>query len=121
MNKFTIRFLLENRLTTDLVTFRLISGFKIRSITDSSKKLSMVLFCNSLKLIRWVKDQYDRRGGFIRIFPRAETWSAYGGLLGENVFQIELLKKITPCKSSFQEQKKYHIKMTQEISKDHYK
>ena len=48
----------------------------------------MVLFCNSFKLIRWVKDQYDRRGGFIRIFPRAETWSAYGGLLGENFFQI---------------------------------
>ena len=53
----------------------------------------MVLFCNSLKLIRWVKDQYDRRGGFIRIFPRAETWSAYGGLLGENFFKSNDSKK----------------------------
>ena len=75
-----------------------------------------------------MKDQYDRRGGFIRIFPRAETWSAYGGLLGENVFQIVFLKKITPCKISFQEEKRSHKKlilqapqMTQEISKDLYK
>ena len=69
----------------------------------------MMLFCNLLKLIRWVKDQYDRRGGFIRIFPRAETWSAYGGLLGENVFQIELLKKSPPVRSHSRK-KKDHIK-----------
>ena len=38
-----------------------------------------------------MKDQHSRRGGFVRIFPRAETWSAYGGLLEYKTHTNELL------------------------------
>ena len=38
------------------------------------------LSADDARLIKWVKDQHSRRGGFVRIFPRAETWSVYGGL-----------------------------------------
>ena len=43
------------------------------------------------RLVKWVKDQHSRRGGFVRIFPRAETWSAYGGLLEYKTHTNELL------------------------------
>ena len=38
-----------------------------------------------------MKDQHSRRGGFIRIFPREETWSAYGALLEFKTHTNELL------------------------------
>lgn len=44
-----------------------------------------------VRLVKWVKDQHSRRGGFVRIFPRAETWSAYGGLLDYKTHTNELL------------------------------
>ena len=34
------------------------------------------------KMVRWARDQYERRGGFVRIFPTATSWASYGGLLG---------------------------------------
>ena len=42
-------------------------------------------------MIKWVKDQHSRRGGFVRIFPREETWSAYGALLEFKTHTNELL------------------------------
>ena len=49
------------------------------------------LSAEDARLIKWVKDQHSRRGGFIRIFPREETWSAYGALLEFKTHTNELL------------------------------
>ena len=49
------------------------------------------LSAEDVRLVKWVKDQHSRRGGFVRIFPRAETWSAYGGLLDYKTHTNELL------------------------------
>ena len=49
------------------------------------------LSAEDAKIVRWAKDQHERRGGFIRIFPRAETWSTYGGLLELKTHTNELL------------------------------
>lgn len=34
------------------------------------------------KLIRTIREQFDRRGGFVRIFPAADTWIRYSKYLG---------------------------------------
>uniref|UniRef100_A0A8C6D5E8 Tubulin tyrosine ligase like 5 n=1 Tax=Moschus moschiferus TaxID=68415 RepID=A0A8C6D5E8_MOSMO len=34
-----------------------------------------------IKVLRRVKEENDRRGGFIRIFPTSETWETYGSYL----------------------------------------
>ncbi|XP_039992511.1 tubulin polyglutamylase TTLL5 isoform X1 [Xiphias gladius] len=44
---------------------------------DSTLSLS----AEEVKVLRRIKEEYERRGGFIRIFPTAETWELYGGYL----------------------------------------
>lgn len=44
-----------------------------------------------VKLLKWVTDQNERRGGYIRIFPRADTWTNYGALLENKTHTNELL------------------------------
>ena len=61
------------------------------SNNNSSERANGAMSAEDAKLIRWVKDQNDRRGGFVRIFPRPETWSAYGGLLELKTNTNELL------------------------------
>ncbi|XP_063146200.1 tubulin polyglutamylase TTLL5 isoform X3 [Candoia aspera] len=39
------------------------------------------LSMEEIKVLRRVKDEYDRRGGFIRIFPTPLTWDIYGPFL----------------------------------------
>ncbi|KAJ6661243.1 hypothetical protein lerEdw1_015380 [Lerista edwardsae] len=39
------------------------------------------LSMDEIKALRRVKDEYDRRGGFIRIFPTPLTWDLYGSYL----------------------------------------
>ncbi|XP_078516057.1 tubulin polyglutamylase TTLL5 isoform X5 [Lissotriton helveticus] len=39
------------------------------------------LSMDEIKTLRRVKEEYDRRGGFIRIFPRVDTWELYGPYL----------------------------------------
>uniref|UniRef100_A0A7N8X1U3 Tubulin--tyrosine ligase-like protein 5 n=1 Tax=Mastacembelus armatus TaxID=205130 RepID=A0A7N8X1U3_9TELE len=34
-----------------------------------------------IKVLRRIKEEYERRGGFVRIFPTTETWELYGGYL----------------------------------------
>ncbi|CBY37805.1 unnamed protein product, partial [Oikopleura dioica] len=46
---------------------------------------------DDVKLLRWVQDQNERRGGFLRIFPRADTWANYGALLEYKTHTNELL------------------------------
>ncbi|XP_067336002.1 tubulin polyglutamylase TTLL5 isoform X3 [Channa argus] len=42
---------------------------------------TLTLTAEEVKVLRRIQEEYDRRGGFIRIFPTAETWELYGGYL----------------------------------------
>ena len=51
------------------------------------------------RMVRNAKEENNRRGGWVRIFPTAETWSLYGSMLeyreretpeDSNSFQKEL-------------------------------
>ncbi|XP_038585452.1 tubulin polyglutamylase TTLL5 isoform X2 [Micropterus salmoides] len=42
---------------------------------------TLSLTAEEIKVLRRIKEEHDRRGGFIRIFPTAETWELYGGYL----------------------------------------
>ncbi|XP_030574251.1 tubulin polyglutamylase TTLL5 isoform X2 [Archocentrus centrarchus] len=39
------------------------------------------LTAEEIRVLRRIKEEYERRGGFIRIFPTADTWELYGGYL----------------------------------------
>lgn len=39
------------------------------------------LTAEEAKVLRIAKEQYQRRGGFLRIFPTPETWELYGSFL----------------------------------------
>ncbi|XP_077477014.1 tubulin polyglutamylase TTLL5 [Stigmatopora argus] len=39
------------------------------------------LSAEKIKVLRRTREEYERRGGFIRIFPTEETWELYGGYL----------------------------------------
>ncbi|XP_029982226.1 tubulin polyglutamylase TTLL5 isoform X2 [Sphaeramia orbicularis] len=39
------------------------------------------LTAEEVKVLRRIKEEYERRGGFVRIFPTADTWELYGGYL----------------------------------------
>ncbi|KAM7402946.1 hypothetical protein PAMA_003732 [Pampus argenteus] len=42
---------------------------------------TLSLTAEEIRVLRRIKEEYERRGGFIRIFPTAETWELYGGYL----------------------------------------
>ncbi|XP_027130412.1 tubulin polyglutamylase TTLL5 isoform X2 [Larimichthys crocea] len=42
---------------------------------------TLSLTAEEIKVLRRIKEEYERRGGFVRIFPTAETWELYGGYL----------------------------------------
>ncbi|CAB1436215.1 unnamed protein product, partial [Pleuronectes platessa] len=42
---------------------------------------TLSLTAEEMKVLRRIKEEYERRGGFIRIFPTAETWELYSGYL----------------------------------------
>ncbi|XP_056915415.1 tubulin polyglutamylase TTLL5 isoform X1 [Takifugu flavidus] len=39
------------------------------------------LTAEEIKMLRRIQEEHERRGGFIRIFPTAETWELYSGYL----------------------------------------
>ncbi|KAJ8288844.1 hypothetical protein COCON_G00015030 [Conger conger] len=39
------------------------------------------LTTDELKVLRRIKEEHERRGGFVRIFPTAQTWDQYSGYL----------------------------------------
>ncbi|KAJ0063116.1 hypothetical protein NL108_012575, partial [Boleophthalmus pectinirostris] len=54
------------------------------SETDGLKGQSdstLNLTAEEVRVLRRIKEEYERRGGFIRIFPTAETWELYSGYL----------------------------------------
>ncbi|KAK5916693.1 hypothetical protein CgunFtcFv8_011650 [Champsocephalus gunnari] len=42
---------------------------------------TLSMTAEEVKVLRRIKEEYERRGGFVRIFPTAETWELYGGYL----------------------------------------
>ncbi|XP_041668190.1 tubulin polyglutamylase TTLL5 isoform X2 [Cheilinus undulatus] len=48
---------------------------------DKQGDSTLSLTAEEIKVLRRIKEEYERRGGFIRIFPTAETWELYGGYL----------------------------------------
>ncbi|XP_070776545.1 LOW QUALITY PROTEIN: tubulin polyglutamylase TTLL5 [Enoplosus armatus] len=42
---------------------------------------TLSLTAEEIKVLRRIREEYERRGGFVRIFPTAETWELYGGYL----------------------------------------
>lgn len=50
-------------------------------LTGKQGGSTLGLTTEELKVLRRVKEEHERRGGFIRIFPTAETWELYGGYL----------------------------------------
>ncbi|XP_056282088.1 tubulin polyglutamylase TTLL5 isoform X3 [Pseudoliparis swirei] len=53
---------------------------KLRS-NQGQGESTLSLTADEIKVLRRIKEEYERRGGFIRIFPTAETWELYGGYL----------------------------------------
>ncbi|XP_068607715.1 tubulin polyglutamylase TTLL5 [Brachionichthys hirsutus] len=42
---------------------------------------TLTLTAEEIKVLRRIKEEYERRGGFVRVFPSAETWELYSGYL----------------------------------------
>ncbi|XP_068436335.1 tubulin polyglutamylase TTLL5 isoform X2 [Clinocottus analis] len=42
---------------------------------------TLSLTADEIKVLRRIKEEYKRRGGFVRIFPTADTWELYSGYL----------------------------------------
>ncbi|XP_059376915.1 tubulin polyglutamylase TTLL5 isoform X2 [Carassius carassius] len=42
---------------------------------------TLSLTAEEMKVLRRVQEEYDRRGGFVRIFPTPDTWELYSGYL----------------------------------------
>ncbi|XP_054469512.1 tubulin polyglutamylase TTLL5 isoform X2 [Anoplopoma fimbria] len=42
---------------------------------------TLSMTAEEIKVLRRIKEEHERRGGFVRIFPTAETWELYGGYL----------------------------------------
>lgn len=40
------------------------------------------LSSEEIRMVRYARAQFERRGGFIRIFPSAESWKRYSAYLG---------------------------------------
>ncbi|XP_054651709.1 tubulin polyglutamylase TTLL5 isoform X2 [Dunckerocampus dactyliophorus] len=51
------------------------------------------LTAEEIKVVRRTKEEYERRGGFIRIFPTEDTWDLYGGYLESKTSMNFMLAK----------------------------
>lgn len=57
-----------------------------RDLTKKSPKQATgaAMTVEEARLMRVVRDQFDRKGGFVRIFPTADTWKKYSKYLGKS-------------------------------------
>lgn len=56
-----------------------------RNLTKKSKQANgIAMTVEEAKLMRIIRDQFDRKGGFVRIFPSADTWKKYSKYLGKS-------------------------------------
>uniref|UniRef100_H3DJ54 Tubulin--tyrosine ligase-like protein 5 n=1 Tax=Tetraodon nigroviridis TaxID=99883 RepID=H3DJ54_TETNG len=56
-----------------------VAGSKDKLAVKQESTLSLT--AEEIKVLRRIQEEYERRGGFIRIFPTAETWELYGEYL----------------------------------------
>uniref|UniRef100_A0A3P8R409 Tubulin--tyrosine ligase-like protein 5 n=1 Tax=Astatotilapia calliptera TaxID=8154 RepID=A0A3P8R409_ASTCA len=54
---------------------------------DSTLNLTV----EEIRVLRSIKEEYERRGGFIRIFPTADTWELYGNVNGNVQLQVDVV------------------------------
>lgn len=56
----------------------------VRYLTKKTAKPAsgVAMSVEETKLMRIVKDQFARKGGFVRIFPAVDTWKKYSKYLG---------------------------------------
>uniref|UniRef100_A0A665WEQ4 Tubulin--tyrosine ligase-like protein 5 n=1 Tax=Echeneis naucrates TaxID=173247 RepID=A0A665WEQ4_ECHNA len=52
---------------------------------------TLSLTAEEIKVLRRIKEEYERRGGFIRIFPTTETWELYGNVNGNVQLQVDAI------------------------------
>ncbi|KAK7605541.1 hypothetical protein V9T40_007399 [Parthenolecanium corni] len=53
-----------------------------RNLTKKSKQANgIAMTVEEAKLMRIIRDQFDRKGGFVRIFPSADSWKKYSKYL----------------------------------------
>ncbi|MED6264080.1 hypothetical protein CHARACLAT_010948, partial [Characodon lateralis] len=58
------------------------NGFNDKQRAENSQEeTTLNLTAEEIKVLRRIKEEYERRGGFIRIFPTQDTWELYGGYL----------------------------------------
>lgn len=56
------------------------------SLVSPSKLIasSLSLSPEENRIIKLVRAEFERRGGFVRLFPSAESWKRYGCFLGKH-------------------------------------
>ncbi|XP_077412739.1 tubulin polyglutamylase TTLL5 isoform X2 [Vanacampus margaritifer] len=52
---------------------------ELKALPEGDHILSLT--AEQIKVLRRTREEYERRGGFIRIFPTEDTWELYGGYL----------------------------------------
>lgn len=60
----------------------------IRSTNNKSKGLSS----EQQRIVTSAKAQFERRGGFVRIFPSPKSWELYSQYLGKYNFLLDIFK-----------------------------
>lgn len=57
-----------------------LSNSSIRGSSNSKRKSEddITLTPEEAKILRQTNEEYERRGGFVRIFPSSESWELYG-------------------------------------------
>uniref|UniRef100_A0A8C5E3R1 Tubulin--tyrosine ligase-like protein 5 n=1 Tax=Gouania willdenowi TaxID=441366 RepID=A0A8C5E3R1_GOUWI len=60
-----------------------------RLTLESNSKKSQVV---GIKVLRRINEEYERRGGFIRIFPTADSWERYGNVSGNVQLQEDAVR-----------------------------
>ncbi|XKL61962.1 hypothetical protein PGB90_001795 [Kerria lacca] len=53
----------------------------IRNSKGKTSKQSSTLTADEVKMMRSIRDQFDRKGGFVRIFPTTDSWKKYSKYL----------------------------------------
>ncbi|XP_008398490.1 tubulin polyglutamylase TTLL5 isoform X2 [Poecilia reticulata] len=61
--------------------------------TKSLEESTLNLTTEEIKVLRRIREEYERRGGFIRIFPTQDTWELYGAYLESKPSLNSLLAK----------------------------
>uniref|UniRef100_A0A3Q1BZK2 Tubulin--tyrosine ligase-like protein 5 n=1 Tax=Amphiprion ocellaris TaxID=80972 RepID=A0A3Q1BZK2_AMPOC len=82
--------LIDSNLKPWLLEVNLSPSLACDAPLDLKIKASMIADMLSLiKVLRRIQEEYERRGGFIRIFPTADTWELYGNVNGNVQLQVD--------------------------------